>query len=66
MEFVCGDSGYMVSALVYIWDSKACICIVGFFTRMSLSGLQSCVDILRLVIFRGGGYMNLLSLSDYN
>ena len=34
--------------------------MVGLLVRMSLSGLHSCVDILRLVIFRGG-CMNLLS-----
>ena len=36
-----------------MWDSAAIICIVGLSARMSLSGLLSCVDILRLVIFRG-------------
>jgi hypothetical protein len=40
---------------LYTWDSEACICMVGLSTRMSLSGLHSCVDILRLVIFREGG-----------
>ena len=34
--------------------SGLCICMVGVFVRMSLSGLQSCMDICKLVIFRGG------------
>ena len=37
-----------------MWVFEACICMVGLFIRMSLSGLHSCVDSLRLVIFRGG------------
>ena len=31
-----------------------CICMVGLLAFMSLSGLRSCVDIVRLVIFLGG------------
>ena len=38
----------------YTWDSEACICMVGLLVRMSLSGLHSCVDVLRLVILSGG------------
>ena len=38
-----------------------CICIVGLLVIMSLSGLRSCVEIVRFVIARGG-WMNLLSL----
>ena len=34
--------------------------MVGLLAHMSLSGLHSCVDILRLVILRGE-WMNLLS-----
>jgi len=37
----------------YMWDTKACICMVGLFMRMSLPMLHSCVDMLRLMIFRG-------------
>ena len=44
----------------YMWDFASCICRVGLFVRMSLSGLHSCVDNLRLVIF-SGGCMNLLT-----
>ena len=36
--------------------SKPCICMVGLFVKMSSSGLHSCVDSLRLVIFKGGVY----------
>ena len=39
---------------LYMWDFKACMYMVGLFTRMSLSGSHSCIDVLRLVIFRGG------------
>ena len=46
-----------------MWDYEACICMVGSFTRMSLSGLHSCVDILRLAIFKRG-CMNLLSFVE--
>ena len=35
-------------------EIEACICMVGLFGKMSLSELHSCVDILRLVIFKGG------------
>ena len=38
----------------YIWDSEACVCMVGLLVRMSLSGLHSCVYVLRLVILNGG------------
>ena len=41
-------------------DIVACICMVGLLVIISLSGLHPCVDILRLVILRGG-CMNLLS-----
>lgn len=41
----------------YTWDYASYICRVGLFTRMSLSGLHSCVDSLRLVTFRGGGWI---------
>ena len=41
-------------------DFDACICMFGMFVKMSLLGLQPCVDILRLVIFRRG-CMYLLS-----
>ena len=39
---------------LYMLDYEVCIWIVGWSTRMSLFGLHSCVDSLRLVIFRGG------------
>ena len=43
----------------YILDMESYICMVGLVVCMSLSGFRSCVDILRLVIWRGG-WMNLL------
>ena len=40
-----------------MWDSKACIGMVGLCTRITLSRFNFRVDILRLVIFkRRGGY----------
>ena len=45
---------YMLATEVFIW-------IVGLLTRMSLSGLHSWVEVVRLVIF-SGGWMNFLSL----
>ena len=48
-----------------MWDFEACICAVGLFMRMSLFGLHSCIDIVRLVIFKGG-CMKLCPLSGYN
>ena len=38
----------------YMLEIEAWICVVGLFGKMSLSGLHSCVDILILVIFKGG------------
>ena len=38
----------------YMLDSKACVWMVGLLEMMSLSGLHSCVYVLRLVICRGG------------
>ncbi len=38
----------------YMLEIEAWICMVGLFGKMSLSGLHSCVNILRLVIFKGG------------
>ena len=35
-------------------DSKACVWMVRLLEMMSLSGLYSCVYVLRLVICRGG------------
>lgn len=54
----CSLSIIMMAMYFPFWscmlDSEACICMVGMFVRMSLSGLHSCMDILRLVTFRGG------------
>ena len=38
----------------YMWVSKFCIWMVGCSVLMSSSGLHSCVDSVRLVIFMGG------------
>ena len=40
--------------------SEVLVCIVGLLTRISLSGLHSWMEVVRLVIL-SGGYMNLLS-----
>ena len=44
----------------YILDMESCICMFSLVVCMSLSGFRSCVDILRLVIWRER-WMNLLS-----
>jgi hypothetical protein len=36
--------------------TESCICLVGLMSIMSLYGFRSCMDILRLLILRGGGY----------
>ena len=41
----------------YMLALKFCMWMVGWFVWMSLSGLHSCVDSLRLVIFKGGVYI---------
>ena len=38
----------------YMLDFRPCICMVGLFTWISLSVLQSWVNYVRLVICRGG------------
>ena len=38
---------------LYMLEIDSWICMVGLFGKMSLSGLYSCVDILRLMIFKG-------------
>ena len=43
-------------------EFKACIYMVDLLVRKSLSRLHSCVDILRLVNFRGGGVYDLFVL----
>lgn len=43
-----------------MFASEFCIWMVGWFTWMFLSGLHSCMDSFRLVMWRGG-CMNLLS-----
>ena len=56
MQFLGSDSGYVFSVLVIMLEIEAWICLVGLFGKMSLSRLYSCVDILRLMIFKGGVY----------
>ena len=60
----CSHSVVMVAMWFPLWSymlaSESCIWMVGWFTWMSLSGLHSCVDSLRLVNSKGG-CINLVS-----
>src|SRR5665213_565776 len=61
----CILSLFMVAMCFSFWSytlaTELFIWIVGLLTRISLSGLHSWVEVIRLVIF-SGGWMNFLSL----